>query len=100
MLITSFVILFVVIWGVFAYVINTVVPRPEGCTCPKDEYKRISATIVRECPVHGDGIEFLYPLEEIKFAAEREAAFISEREQACLDAGLEWNKLLKEKWGR
>ena len=92
MLITSFVILFVVIWGVFAYVINTVVPRPEGCTCPKDEYKRISATIVRECPVHGDGIEFLYPLEEIKYA--------NEREEACLKAGLLYNELLKEKWGR
>ena len=62
--------------------------RPEGCTCYS--YTAFSMDVNPDCPVHGDWMEPLYPIDEIKATSEKEAA--------CIKAGLEYNKILKDKW--
>lgn len=63
--------------------------RPENCTCP--EYTKWSMKIDYNCPVHGDWEDPLYTVEEIQ------KSNMSEREQACHDAGLYVNKLYRDK---
>ena len=52
--------------------------RAPGCTCTN--ITRWGMDIDINCPIHGDWCEPLYPIEEIK------------------KAGLEYNKILKDKW--
>ncbi len=65
--------------------------QPKDCTCV---WGVVGMTVDYDCPHHGDHIQPLYPIEEIRTAA------MSEREKACHDSGLYVNKLLKNKWSR
>ena len=80
------IVVIIILVGLF--IIPNKTKKPDGCLC---KWGAITLDVNYECPIHGDHIEPLYPIEEIKTAG------MSEREKANHDAGLYVNQLLKDK---
>ena len=88
------IIIFIAVVAIVALFVIPSSKRPDGCIC---KWSKMGPTVQDDCPIHKGWAEPLYPVEDIKAYNEKER---TEREAAILKHGVEYNKILKDKWNK